>query len=276
MALSTKEKEIKKFLKQPIKKGDWVTASIPSYGGKFNKEYVQVEKVDDENVYFNKYGYNTLQSCPLTNVERCVKHIGSNPFQKELRGDAYQIDIDQLLWRCGYDRREKEDRSEKYFGVRVPETCLNPMVIDADGNEVEYQRGLVWTLEQKQLLIESIYNNVEIGKFVLRKRSFQWVEKRINEGKIEHTAFSDLVDGKQRYTSILSFIQNEFQDMHGNYYSDLSEAAQRRFMGYRQLTFVQLDEDSTDKDVLSVFLAINFAGVPMSKEHIEYVKSINI
>lgn len=273
--MKTKDQQIAEFLLEPIKKGDWVTVSIQAYN-KVNKEYVQVESVDKTNVYFKKYGYNTPQSCPLANVERCVRHIGGNPFKDELRADSYQVDIEQLFWRCGFDRREKEDRSEKYFGVRVPETCLNPMVIDANGNEVEYQRGLVWSLEQKQLLIESIYNNVEIGKFVLRKRSFNWVEQRIKEGKIEHTAFSDLVDGKQRYTSLVGFYLNEFPDMSGNYFSDLSETAQRRFTAYRQLTYIQLDENSTDKDALAVFLAINFAGVPMSKEHIEYVKSIKI
>jgi hypothetical protein len=42
------------------------------------------------------------------------------------------------------------------------------------------------------------------------------------------------------------------------------------------MSYIELDENSTDKDVLSVFLAINFTGVPMSKEHIEYVKSIKI
>ena len=273
--MKTKDQLIAEFLANPIKKNDWVTVTITSYG-KTNKKYVQVASADDKNVYYNEYGYHELQTCPLANVERCVRHIGNNPFKAEIRATGYQIDIEQLFYRCGFDRREKMERSEKYFGVPVPETCLNPTVIDENGNEVEYQRGLVWTLEQKQLLIESVYNNVEIGKFVLRKRSFKWVEKRIAAGKIEHTAFSDLVDGKQRFTALMGFYLNEFPDMHGNYFSDISEAAQRRFTAYRQLTYMELDEDSTDKDTIATFLAINFTGVPMSKEHIAYVKSINI
>ena len=31
----------------------------------------------------------------------------------------------------------------------------------------EYQRGYVWELEDKQLLIDSIFNNIDIGKFSL-------------------------------------------------------------------------------------------------------------
>jgi len=273
--MKNKDQKIQEFLSQPVKKGDWVTATFQSFGHT-NKEYVQVKTVGNGNVYFEKYGYLELLSCPIADLVRCVKHIGENPFKPELRGTSIQIDIESLFWHCGYDRREREERNEKYFGVFVPEVCLNPMVIDENGNEVEYQRGLVWSLEQKQLLIESIYNQIEIGKFVIRKRSFAWVENRIKKGKIEHTAFADMVDGKQRLTTLIEFIKNGFQDFNGNYFSDLSENSQKKFTSYRQLTFIELDEKSTDKDVLSAFLAINFAGVPMSKEHIEYVKSIKI
>jgi len=134
----------------------------------------------------------------------------------------------------------------------------------------------VWTLEQKQLLIESIYNHVEIGKFVLRSRPWDWVEGRVKEGKLEHTAFKDLVDGKQRFTALVEFVSGKFADLQGNHFDDLSYLAQRRFLSYRHLTYVELGEKSTDEDTLKTFLAINHTGKPMSKEHIEFVKSINI
>lgn len=274
--MKNKEKDIEYFLKHPIKKGDKVTVMEVSYDGKERREYVEVAKVDADKVYFAKYGYQELQSAPLTNVVRDTDHIGENPFAREIRNQSYQIDIEQLYWRGGYDARHRTERTEKYFGVPVPELCLNPMVIDENGNEVEYQRGLVWSLEQKQLLIESIYNHVEIGKFVFRKRSFSWVEKRMKAGKVEHTAFADLVDGKQRYTTLVEFVEGKFPDLRGNYFNDLSGQAQRKFKGYRHLTYVELDENTTDADTLAVFLAINFTGVPMSKEHIDYVKSIKI
>ncbi|NJO63649.1 MAG: DUF262 domain-containing protein [Richelia sp. RM2_1_2] len=212
----------------------------------------------------------------ITEVEKDVDHIGANPFTTEVRVTSYQIDLESLFMRCGFDRKDKEDRIEKHFGVPIPECCLTPSVIDKDGIEIEYQRGLVWSLEQKQLLIESIYNHVEIGKFVIRKRSWNWVERRVKEKKIAHTGFSDLVDGKQRFTSLIDFYQNRFPDLHGNYFSDLSAKAQREFTRYRHLTYVELDEDATDSDTLHTFLSINFAGVPMSREHLHFVKSIKL
>ena len=39
--------------------------------------------------------------------------------------------------------------------------------------------------------------------------------------------------------------------------------------------YAEMDEDATDDMVLSQFLKLNFAGVPQSKEHIEYVKEIS-
>ena len=123
-------------------------------------------------------------------------------------------------------------------------------------------------------MIESIWNHIEIGKVVLRLRPFEWVAKRLKEGKIEHTAFADLVDGKQRINALVSYINCEFSDLSGIYWSDLSENAKRRFLGYRGISYVELEEKTTDKETIAAFLAINFTGVPMSEKHIKYVQSI--
>jgi len=276
MKQKSKQKLIEEYLKLPIKVGDSVIITGENSNDRTQTSWVDVVKIDEEFIYFQKYNYRELQKRKISDVVKNTTHIGVNPFKPEIRMESYQIDIEALFWRCGWDSKEKTDRSEKYFGVPVPEICLNPMVIGKDGSEYEYQRGLVWTLEQKQLLIESVYNNVEIGKYVFRKRSFNWVEARVKAGKLEHTAFADLVDGKQRFTALMEFFSNVFPDMAGNYFSELSETAQRHFRSYRHLTFVQLDEKATDKDTLATFLAINFTGVPMSIDHINFVKSIKI
>lgn len=85
----------------------------------------------------------------------------------------------------------------------------------------------------------------------------------------------DIVDGKQRLHTIYEFINNQFSDSYGNYWNDLSEEARRMFENSRTLTFAQMDESTTDQDVINAFLHVNFAGVPMSHEHIEYVKELN-
>lgn len=128
--------------------------------------------------------------------------------------------------------------------------------------------------KKKQLLIDSIYNNIEIDKFVFRLRSFKYVENRINNGLIENTSFKDIIDGKQRVHCLLDFINNRFKDSYGNYFNDLSKQAQNKFISYRNCTYVELPEDTTDQDVLKTFLSINFSGVPQSKEHIDFIKQL--
>ena len=103
-----------------------------------------------------------------------------------------------------------------------------------------------------------------------------WVENRIKSGNLEHTAFMDLIDGKQRFTAIYEFITNAFPDLHGNYYDDFSDKAKVRFRRYDNITYIEMNEDTKDKDVIEQFLAINFTGVPMSRVHIEFVKSIKV
>lgn len=54
-------------------------------------------------------------------------------------------------------------------GIDVFEYNFNPYVIDNDGKKLYYQRDYVWTLEDEQTFIESIYNNLSLGTVVLKK-----------------------------------------------------------------------------------------------------------
>ena len=199
---------------------------------------------------------------------------GSNPFGREKRRiNFFNQDLSSLLMKAGYGRRSDnysiQDKNEDWNRVN-----FNPFIIDADGNRQYYQRGFVWTLEQKQLLIESIYHGIEIGKFLFRMNSWERLSKEREETGIGHSF--DCVDGKQRFHAILEFIQNKFVDSHGNHWDDLSANARRRFMNYANLSYGELPESATDEDVIDNFLTLNFTGAPMSKEHIEHVKSFNI
>ncbi|HFC9438880.1 TPA: DUF262 domain-containing protein, partial [Vibrio cholerae] len=62
----------------------------------------------------------------------------------------------------------------------------------------EYQRKSIWSDEQQSLLIDSILKNIPIPPIFLREH----IDK---QGK---TSF-EVIDGKQRLTSIFRFIDNE-------------------------------------------------------------------
>ena len=83
-----------------------------------------------------------------------------------------------------------------------------------------------------------------------------------------------IVDGKQRLNALIRFVCDKFKDLHGNYFSDLSDWAKNEFLDSMVLSYAELGETATDKDVIETFLGVNHTGTPMAKEHIESVKSI--
>lgn len=209
-------------------------------------------------------------------------HIGANPFpEKSWRSDIRTINYDLScilgkfgvhVWRKGAELR-KDEPYMFYGNVKVGEVNFNPYVFDADGNKMYYQRGWCWTLEQKRLLIESIYQSINCGMIIVRERSTKWVEEQIGNGNND-VSFADIVDGKQRIGALVEFVLDGYTDLHGNYFSDLSEKAKVKFCNSMALTYAELGENATDDDVIAAFLGVNYTGVPMSKEHIDYVKGI--
>lgn len=87
-------------------------------------------------------------------------------------------------------------------------------------------------------------------------------------------SFNDIVDGKQRLNAARNFILGKYPDANGNYFADLSSYSQYKFTEHQLFTYAEMPEGTKDEDVLHQFLKLNFAGVPQSKEHIEFVKSL--
>lgn len=277
-----KDKLLEEYLKEPIKIGDSIKFQGEGNGSK-NKELWATGKVieiDGDIVTFDA-GYSRssgIHKRHISEIKKDTYYIGCNPFPEKPWNSSMRIvafALDSILHTVGFERRKSVFSTEKFGEVIVQELNWNPFIIDSKtGNEIRYQRDFVWTLENKQLLIDSIYNSIDIGKIVVRKRGYKWVERRVKEGK--EACFKDIVDGKQRLNAILEFIQDEFTDSKGFYFSDLSDKAKNSFFNFSSIGYGEIGEEATDQDVLDVFLGVNFTGVPMSKEHIEYVQSIKI
>jgi len=135
-----------------------------------------------------------------------------------------------------------------YFGVD-----LNP----------DYQRDLVWTLEDKQKLIESIFNNIDIGKFAFIKRGFN--------KDVPSQQMYEILDGKQRLTAIMEFLEDRFK-WRGLTFSDLSPSDQWHFETYS--VAVAETSNMTKEQIYKYFLKLNTGGKPISTEHLEKVKCL--
>lgn len=285
-----KQEQIEAKAIKPFAVGDYIEIKVPyqvttttTEGRGKNKQEVKtttehtfslngtILKIDNDNIQFKKASSSRIPSevsvqfiksqfsdyTELITIDKkfvypTFRECGANPFTKNrFRVNFYNKSIQGILILL----------KRNSGGIN-----FNPYVETSDGIEY-YQRGLVWSEEQKKLLIDSIYQNIEIGKFLFRKNTYQRGVK---------TGFGwDLVDGKQRLTTIVDFIQNKFPDNYGNYFRDLSDKAQSRFVDFDSLSYGELDEDTTDTQVSEQFLKLNFTGTPMTPEHIEYVTSIN-
>lgn len=205
---------------------------------------------------------------------RNLYNIGVDPFDRsamDVRPVAFTLE--SIIFNIDILDKEDENDLYKIDNVTVREFNWNPYIYGKDGTKHYYQRDFVWSLEEKQLLIESIYQNIDCGKIIVRKRGFDELKTMYKNGERE-LFFKDIVDGKQRLNAMKGFLLCEYPDMHGNYYSDLSNKAQREVIDHQLFSYAEMPEDSKDASVIKQFLKLNFAGVPQSKEHIEYVKSL--
>lgn len=135
--------------------------------------------------------------------------------------------------------------------------------------EPEYQRGLVWTKEQKQAFIKALM----IGKVEIQPIFIRNPKKR--EWGLE------VLDGKQRLTAILEYVRGEFE-VEGFYYKDLNSSDIRIFnytpMVYTEIKYydnkVGLTAMPTEQKI-ELFLQVNGYGQHVSDEHLEKIKNMN-
>ena len=291
-----KEQLIKEELAKPFEVGKCirVKGKYLNYNTSQDPEWVntlkikEVKEEEGKTVIYAEHGeWRSYARCiervvvEDNEVQKSTSGIGANPIPAE-HWDAH-------VRRTGFDvsnviNRIKNDIESRILGkdyvingIVIPELNLNPFVYGKDGNRLYYQRDYCWTVEDEQNFIESMYNHLNLGTVVFRKRSWKWLEKetatRGDNKDNSDLGFYDVVDGKQRIHTLMRFMTDQFTDKHGNLYSDLSDFSQRKFEDCGAMTVMEIEEEASEEDVLRVFLNVNYTGRPMSQEHLDYVRS---
>ena len=129
--------------------------------------------------------------------------------------------------------------------------------------EPEYQRGHVWTMEQRYALIESIFNNIDIGKFTFIHRGYANLEE----------PYYEVLDGKQRLTTIIMFYEDRFE-YRGRVYSRMHGRDQSHFENYQALVAETDGATMTREQKLRYFLKLNTAGAPQDPKHVAKIKDL--
>lgn len=183
------------------------------------------------------------------------------PYDHEVYRVAAWMDVRPLG--CGDTDFARNQDIRLYFNNSTIESLIRKHYFFGVNFEPDYQRGYVWTQEDKELLLDSIFNNIDIGKFVFIKLSDSLYEK----GNCTY----EILDGKQRLSTLIEFYENKLT-YKGKYFNDLSGKDKGVFRSH-DISFAEVAE-SDRKTVLKYFLMLNRTGKVMDKEHLKAVEDI--
>ena len=154
---------------------------------------------------------------------------------------------------------ENQDIQFRYYNTMI-DSLISQFYDPGIDTEPDYQRDFVWTMEQKVALIDSIFKNIEIGKFTIIKRPFSVSEKAY-----------EMLDGKQRLLTLIEFTEDRFT-YNGYKFSELNSKDQNHLLNY-SVSHGETDP-LTDEQKYRYFLILNTAGTPMSKDQLKKVEEM--
>lgn len=125
----------------------------------------------------------------------------------------------------------------------------------------EYQRGYVWTEADKQYLLESVFVNADIGKFVLANRT-EWKPG---------LPMYEIVDGKQRLITLVDFFEGRLP-YQGYFFEDLGSKDRNAFLNHL-ISYAEI-KGASHEDILRYFLFLNRGGKQMDVKHLEKVEKM--
>lgn len=243
-----RDRELKRFLEERTK-------FIPEPTYKFNigervmigalEDVYIVESIQDGKVYeidFTSVSNNYGNPIRQEHQRRFEAWFDIRPFNITNK-ETFIKNQDLIL---NYSNRSMGDIFTKayYFGINF---------------DPEYQREYVWELDEKVNLIDSIFNNIDIGKFV-------FIHKGWND-----EFYYEILDGKQRIRAILDYYENKFA-YKGKFFNELSNKDKNHFTDY-PITMAEV-RDISKKQVLKYFVKLNKHGKVMDKKQIEKVEKM--
>ncbi|QDH49065.1 chromosome partitioning protein [Pantoea phage Phynn] len=154
---------------------------------------------------------------------------------------------------------------------RLAKTTSHPMMLhsmlcwfegDALDFDAPYQRGYVWTQKEQDEYLTTLLAGYPTGVICV-------AEEKEGFGIFKETKWIEVVDGKQRLTTLKLFFEGKIGLPLTNgdriFYTDFTATESRAFrnMGIDILYL----SNATIRDKLNFFYHVNFAGVPQSEEH---------
>ena len=119
-----------------------------------------------------------------------------------------------------------------------------------------FQRGFVWTLDQKIRFVQSMWNGAHLGIYMVNEISD-------TAAGYEHPFNDVLIDGQQRLKAIEDYWANQF-DVQGFFWGDLDEEDRRRF---NKIQFGRGKSSIKDEaELRQAYNLLNFGGTPHTEK----------
>lgn len=131
-----------------------------------------------------------------------------------------------------------------------------------------YQRDYVWSASDKVALIDSIFNNRDIGKFVFVERDW---EAELNRGDASSRMY-EILDGKQRLRAILDFYEERIMYCGLRYSGLLSR--DRNYFENKVVSAADITHTKDRQEIIKLFLFLNRSGRVMDEHHLSQVESL--
>lgn len=237
-----------------IKVNDMV--KIPDYSGNLakvteiiNNKLAKTEHTETIKKYGKKQPITVTGTYPVTSLRKEDEQYKNsavhekNRFGTNVDWNGIQIEIVEL--------NTKLERLYEWYAMKQLE--LNP----------SYQRELVWTQSQKQEYIEAILKErAEITPVLILKGT---------------SDIHEVLDGKQRLTSIIEYLENKFALKSGEYFKDLSRKDTTYFLNapvkYKRILAYDVEMEVPLDFKLAYFLEINAKGTKVSEDHIRKIEN---
>lgn len=214
---------------------------------KFNKEFdVQYESYNVEslklsilNEHVDRFiGFFESKGCKVVNVEP-IYRISDYTYVQRMGTYRISADTDGILHMI---ERYKKDYN-----------------LDFDP---EFQRGYRWSHSQKIAFIEYLLSGGPSGREIYFNYP-RWM------GTSSLNDVMTLVDGKQRISTVMSYIKGEFSVFENIFYKDLRlEDASRIFL------YFNVNDLTEMKDIVTWYLSMNTGGSVHTEEDLQKAKDI--
>ena len=199
-----------------------------------------------------------------------VYHVKSEGLYKEYGQEVRQVHESVLGWveLLPYSDPEKAQPPSVVmdptyrplnFSQRAIESLMHMMAHDRIDMNPIYQRPLCWNDADKHLLLESVFERRDIGKFVIVHNGF------------EKAPFYEVLDGKQRLSALWEFFQDRFR-YRGLLFSELCALDQRVFEN-APVSYAELSGLS-EAEKMRAFLRLNISGRQQSPEWLAEVQAM--